>query len=86
MCGFVTIGDAEIFLHRSALEHFGLSTVYSTDKLHLTVISNQRGDVFKEIMSKERTKSDTIPLDSEPLEDEVHEPQASDIRRLNFED
>ena len=69
--GFVTIGDSEIFLHRSALERFGLSTVYATDKLHLTVTSNQRGDVVKEIMSIERAKSDTIPSDSEPLEDEV---------------
>ena len=49
--GFVTIGDSEIFLHRSALDRFGLSTVYETDKLHLTVTSNQRGDVVKEIIS-----------------------------------
>ena len=78
--GFVTIGVSEIFLHCSALERFGLSTVYATDKLHLTVTSNQRGDVVKEIMSIERAKSDTIPSDSEPLEDEVRGPQASGIR------
>ena len=69
--GFVTIGDSEIFLHRSALDRFGLSTVYETDKLHLTVTSNQRGDVVKEIISIKWPKSDTIPSDSKPVEDEV---------------
>jgi len=44
---------------------------YETDKLHLTVTSNQRGDVVKEIISIKWPKSDTIPSDSKPLEDEV---------------
>lgn len=69
--GCVAIGYSEIFLHRSALESFGLSTVYATDKIHLSVTSNQRGDVVKEIMPIEPAKSDTIPSDSKPLEDKV---------------
>ena len=58
-------------MHRSALERFGLSTIYSTDKLHLPVTSNQHGNFVKEIMSIKRAKSDKTPSDSEPLEDEV---------------
>jgi len=69
--GFITVGDKEIFLHRSALERFGLSTVYATDKLHLSIASNERGQVVKEILSIERALSDTIPSDSEPLEGEI---------------
>ena len=43
--GFVDVGEEEIFLHRSALERFGLSTIYAGDHLQVTIAKNQRGIV-----------------------------------------
>jgi hypothetical protein len=84
--GLATIVYSEISLHRSVLKRFGLSTVCATEKIHLTVRSNQLSDVVKEIMSIKRARSDMIPSDSKPLEDEVRGPQTSEIRLLNFDD
>ena len=69
--GFVDVGEEEIFLHRSALERFGLSTIYAGDHLQVTIAKNQRGIVIQDIVAVERCNSTTIPKETKPLPEEV---------------
>ena len=69
--GFVTVEQTEIFLHHSALERFGLSTIYAGDQIQVTITENNRGVVIQDIVALERAKSETIPKDTQPLSDEV---------------
>lgn len=69
--GFVIVDTKEIFLHRSALERFGLSTVYAGDQIQVTVTENTRGVVIQDIVALERAKSETIPKGTTPLPNEV---------------
>ncbi len=69
--GFVTVDGEEIFLHRSALERFGLATVYAGDYIQVTITENHRGIVIQDIVAVERAKSTTIPKDTDPLPSET---------------
>ena len=69
--GFVTVEQNEIFLHHSALERFGLATVYAGDQIQVTITENNRGIVIQDIVAVERAKSETIPKDTAPLPEEV---------------
>ena len=44
--GFVNIGDTEVFLHRSALERFGLMRLLTGDLVRVSLTTNEHGDVI----------------------------------------
>jgi len=68
--GFVTIGEDEVFLHRSALDRFGLISVYTNDLLKVTTTVNEKGPVVKDIVGIERNQQlpDEAPAELEGAE------------------
>ena len=69
--GFVHVETEEIFLHRSALERFGLATIYAGDQIQVTITKNNRGIVIQDIIALERAKSNMVPKNTEPQDNEV---------------
>ena len=45
--GFVHTGEQEIFFHHSALDRFGLVSVFPGDRLTVLIIENERGAVIR---------------------------------------
>lgn len=68
--GFVRIEDAEIFLHRSTLDRFGLMRLITGDKVTVSLTTNEHGDVIRDIIAIDRPSSPTPPKASEPEEGE----------------
>jgi len=69
--GFVKLGEQEIFLHHSALNRFGLQTVYPGDQLVVNTSENENGPVIDELLAIERAKPVAIAADTMPKENEV---------------
>ena len=69
--GFVHIGEQEIFLHHSALDRFGLVSVFPGDRLTVPITENVRGAVIREILSIQRVQADSVPKNTAPGQDEV---------------
>ncbi|MEK9924421.1 MAG: cold shock domain-containing protein [Alphaproteobacteria bacterium] len=69
--GFVKIGDAEVFLHRSTLDRFGLIRLLTGDKLTVSLTTNDHGQVIQDLLSVNRPISATPPAAPEPDADEV---------------
>ena len=69
--GFVHIGEQEIFLHHSALDRFGLVSVFPGDRLTVLITENERSAVIREILSILRVQADSVPKNTAPGQDEV---------------
>lgn len=69
--GFVSIGEDEIFIHRSALERFGLLYLHTGDKLTIEVGINNDGPAILEIRSVEREAPDSLPSDTSLRDNEL---------------
>jgi CspA family cold shock protein len=69
--GFVKIGDAEVFLHRSTLDRFGLIRLLTGDKVSVSLTTNEHGQVIQDLLTVNRPVSPAPPAATEPAEDEV---------------
>jgi CspA family cold shock protein len=69
--GFVKIGDAEVFLHRSTLDRFGLIRLLTGDKVSASLTTNEHGQVIQNLLTVNRPVSPGPPAATEPAEDEV---------------
>ena len=69
--GFVRVGEDEIFIHRSALEQFGLTFLHSGDKISFEVAVNKDGPAIMALRAVERDAPPSLPKDTEPRENEV---------------
>lgn len=79
--GFVNIGDTEVFLHRSALERFGLMRLLTGDLVRVSLTTNEHGDVIQDILSVDRTSLQTPPVASAP-EGEEHRAEVKFFNHL----
>jgi len=64
--GFVKIDDAEVFLHRSTLDRFGLVRLLTGDRVTVSLTTNEHGNVIQDILSVERPMNPTPPGAAEP--------------------
>ena len=69
--GFVKIGDAEVFLHRSTLDRFGLIRLLTGDKVSVSLTTSEHGQVIQDLLTVNRPVSPAPPAAIEPAEDEV---------------
>ena len=69
--GFVKIGDAEVFLHRSTLDRFGLIRLLTGDRVSVSLTTNEHGQVIQDLLTVNRPVSPSPPAAAEPGEDEV---------------
>jgi CspA family cold shock protein len=69
--GFVKIGDAEVFLHRSTLDRFGLIRLLTGDRVSVSLTTNEHGQVIQDLLTVNRPVSPSPPAAAEPAEDEV---------------
>ena len=69
--GFVKFGEDEVFLHHSALDEFGIETVYAGDDIVADVTENGRGAMISNVYAVQRQKAATATDDCELLENEV---------------
>ena len=69
--GFVKIGDAEFFLHRSTLDQFGITRLLTGDKVSVPLTTNKHGKVIQDLLTVNRPVSPASPAATEPAEDEV---------------
>ena len=69
--GFVKFGDDEVFLHPSALDEFGIETVYAGDDIVADVTENGRGAMISNVYAVQRQKAATATEDGELLENEI---------------
>ena len=70
-CGFVHIGDEEVFLHRSTLDRFGLVRLLTCNVVPVSLSTNEHGRVIKDLLSVERPLTPAPPAASEPEDGEV---------------
>lgn len=69
--GFISIGEDEIFIHRSVLEKFGLTFLYSGDQITVQVVVADNTSAITEIRSVAREEPVILPSDTKLHEDEV---------------
>ena len=69
--GFVKFGEDKVFLHHSALDEFGIETVYAGDDIVADVTENGRGAMISNVNAVQRQKAATATDDCELLENEV---------------
>ena len=69
--GFVSIEGDEIFIHRTALERFGLNFLHSGDIIKIDVAVNDDGPAIMEILAVERMVPESLPKDTVLRENEV---------------
>ena len=69
--GFVKIGDAEVFLHRSTLDRFGLIRLLTGDRVSVSLTTNEHGQVIQDLLTVNRPVSPAPPAATEPAEGEV---------------
>ena len=60
--GFVKIGDAEVFLHRSTLDRFGLIRLLTGDRVSGSLTTNEHGQVIQDLLTISRKMSLSIPV------------------------
>ena len=68
--GFVRIDDAEVFLHRSTLDRFGLVRLLTGDRLRVSLTTNEHGHVIQDLLVVTRPINTTLPAASVPDADE----------------
>jgi CspA family cold shock protein len=68
--GFVRIDDAEVFLHRSTLDRFGLVRLLIGDRLRVSLTTNEHGHVIQDLLGVTRSINTTLPAASAPDADE----------------
>ena len=69
--GFVKIGDAEVFLHRSTVDRFGLIRLLTGDRVSVSLTTNEHGQVIQDLLTVNRPVLPSPPAAAEPAEDEV---------------
>ena len=69
--GFVNIDGDEIFIHRSALEQFGLNFLHSGDVISIEVAVGDDGPAIILIHSVTRDSPAPLPSDTEPEVNEL---------------
>ena len=69
--GFVKIGDAEVFLHRSTLDRFGLIRLLTGDRVSVSLTTNEHGQVIRDLLTVNKPVSPSPPAAAERAEDEV---------------
>ena len=69
--GFVNINGDEIFIHRSALEQFGLNFLHSGDVISIEVAVGEDGPAIILIHSVTRDAPAPLPSDTEPEDNEL---------------
>ena len=69
--GFISVGEDEIFIHRSVLEKFGLTFLYSGDQITVQVSVADNTASITEIRSVTREAPVILPSNTELQEDEV---------------
>ena len=52
--GFVKIDSAEVFLHRSTLDRFGLIRLLTGDQVSVSLATNEHGQVIQDLLTIER--------------------------------
>jgi CspA family cold shock protein len=69
--GFVRIGNTEVFLHRSALDRFGLVSLLTGDKVTVSLTVNKHGGVSQDLLRVDRPINPAPPAASEPEDGEL---------------
>jgi CspA family cold shock protein len=69
--GFVKIDNAEVFLHRSTLDRFGLIRLLTGDQVSVSLATNEHGKVIQDLLTIERPTNPAPPTASEPDEGEM---------------
>lgn len=69
--GFVSIGGEEIFIHRSALEQFGVHFLHAGDQITIEVAVNNDGAAIIGLRGVMRDAPPALPVDTEPEENEL---------------
>ena len=69
--GFVKIDDAEVFLHRSTLDRFGLIRLLTGDLVTVSLTTNEHGQVIQDLLTVNRPVSPAPPAATEPDDDEM---------------
>jgi CspA family cold shock protein len=69
--GFVKIESAEVFLHRSTSDGFGLIHLLTSDQVSVSLATNEHGQVIKDLLTIERPANPAPPTASEPDEGEM---------------
>ena len=64
--GFVKIDNAEVFLHRSTLDRFGLIRLLSGDQVSVSLATNEHGQVIQDLLTIERPANPAPPTVSKP--------------------
>ena len=66
--GFVKIDGAEVLLHRSTLDRFGLIRLLTGDQVSVSLATNEHGQVIQDLLPIERPANPAPPTASEPDE------------------
>ena len=84
--GFVKIDNAEVFLHRSTLDRFGLIRLLTGDQVSVSLATNEHGQVIQDLLTIERPANPAPPTASEPDEGEMRAVVKffNDIRSYSF--
>jgi len=69
--GFVKIDDAEVFLHRSTLDRFGLVRLLKGDRVTVSLTVNEHGEVIQDLLRVDRPVNPAPPAASEPADGEM---------------
>lgn len=69
--GFVKIDDAEVFLHRSTLDRFGLIRLLTGDLVTVSLTTNEHGQIIQDLLTVNRPVSPAPPAATEPDDDEM---------------
>ena len=64
--GFVKIDSAEVFLHRSTLDRFGLIRLLTGDQVSVFLATNEHGQVIQDLLTIDRPANRAPPTASEP--------------------
>jgi CspA family cold shock protein len=68
---FVKIDGAEVLLHRSTLERFGLIRLLTGDQVSVSLATNEHGQDIQDLLTIERPANPAPPIASEPDEGEM---------------
>ena len=69
--GFVEIDGAEVLLHRSTLDRFGLIHLLTGDQASVSLATNEHGQDIQDLLTIERPANPAPPTASEPDEGEM---------------
>ena len=69
--GFVKTDSAEVFLHRSTLDRFGLIRLLTGDQVSVFLATNEHGRVIQDFLNIERPANPAPSAASEPDEGEM---------------